>query len=65
MLMTDPPCLELRMRKQTYFETNHVPFKFVLQILSHSSSVKSNGLCTLPKVIQNAEVNTFLQLLHL
>lgn len=46
--MTDPPFWASRMRIQTYFVTSQVPFRFVLMISFHSSSDKSNGLCTLP-----------------
>lgn len=48
MLITDPPCLASRIRIHTYLETNQVPVRFVLRVLSHSSSDKSKGECTLP-----------------
>lgn len=60
MLITDPPQPPSRIRMQTYFDTNQVPVKFVFITLFHSSSDKSSGDLTLPKVkrqIKNPELH--------
>ena len=48
MLITEPFSLASRMRRQTCLATSHNPVRFVLMILSHSSSGQSRGECTAP-----------------
>lgn len=48
ILMIDPFLFESCMSLHTYFETNHVPVRFVLNTLFHSSSDKSKGELTFP-----------------
>lgn len=45
MFMTDPPCFELH----TYFDNNQDPVKFVLITTFRSSSLKFNGVFTVPE----------------
>lgn len=57
ILMIAPPLSASRMRMQTYFDTNQAPVKFVFKTLFHSSSDKSNGDFTLPKVPTKRKLN--------
>ena len=50
ILIIDPPFLAARMRKQTYFDTSHVPVAFVFIVLFHSSSDKSSDDFTVPEI---------------
>lgn len=56
IFITHPFCFASHMRLQTCLDTSHVPVKFVLMLLLHSSSDQSNGEFTAPGTDSNLEM---------